>query len=301
MKKIILFVFVIYGSICFGQVSFLGFDAPICSCPMSYSYTYQNYATPGGPTSMCVGYRIYRNGTQIYDMCGVMGMGANCNDLVFINDSTGFILISYLGGLFIQKTSDYGKTWVGIGGGGGFFSLAKLYVLNENFAYLILYSNTSFSVIRCSDIESISNFLNDTVMTSDIFTTDTILNNILCHNNSLKIIMKNNLDTITYHVNITSIPTGSNTDCHPLDPNIYIYPNPTDGKFMIKFNQLYIHFKLEIYSVLGQKIVSEDDVTYDGKYNVDADNLTPGLYYISVIANNQKQKQKLLIQKPNSK
>lgn len=91
MKKLVLGFSVLFIALKLtAQTTFVGFDQPICNAPMVNTYTYLNYSLGSGSGSGVDGYKIFRNGIQVYDISGSMQFSESCKNLIFINDSTGF-------------------------------------------------------------------------------------------------------------------------------------------------------------------------------------------------------------------
>jgi hypothetical protein len=281
MKKLtFVFLILLAATKLFAQISFLGFDQPLCASPMANTYTYVNTSTGGGSGSIN-GYKIYKNGTLVYtEIGGSMGSGQSCKDLVFINDSTGFLVGQSGFGCYVYKTLTYGTTWTSMGTGpSGYFGL---YPVNLNYAYLVLCPNPyQFFTVRCSDIDFPiwPPFINDDTITADVYKMDTIFGNSLCNTDSLNIFITNSAgDTIDYHINIFSIPLGITV--HSLPSNLYtLYPNPSQSKITIEGDTF---SKAEIYNVRGQKIMESNSKA------IGVEELSKGIYFIRIIDSSGK-------------
>jgi len=272
------------------QIKFGGFDTTVCASPMTTTFSYNNYVIGSSPTTDCVGYSITVNGTEVENYCGVMGTGGNCENLVFINDSVGYSVILYfMGGFYLRKTSDHGVTWQ---------TMAimheqylGLYIINEHYAYMIGKNSTTIDVIKCSDLYPQSTLISDANFYFDIYKTDTILNNSLCNIDSLKLFWVNTGHEFTYHINFFTIPAGINT-YSDAGNKFSISPNPTNGTFKINTNKEYKTVTIEITDVIGQTVFAtkEKETSF---INITL-NQPPGLYFITIIADEKREVMKVV-------
>ena len=199
MKKLLLAILCLIGFNISSQISFVGFSLPVCGQPLTNVYTYSNTSSGGGSGSSH-GFRIYKNGTLVYAAGGQAQGGMQGRDIIFINDSTGFFVYrNFSSGIIVIKTSDYGVTWTQLGGGAPDY--LGLFIINENFVYLVTTYNAVVYVSKLSDISPYTPIINDNIVNTDVYKMDTILNSSLCNIDSLDINVKNGLDTITYHIN----------------------------------------------------------------------------------------------------
>lgn len=78
--------------------------------------------------------------------------------------------------------------------------------------------------------------------------------------------------------------------------DLYLYPNPTDGMFTIQTNQKVLaeDITIEILDLLGRKIAT---IPYDGYFpvKVDHQNISPGIYLVSLTAENRTYIRKIII------
>ncbi len=205
MKKLTIILLCFFYVNLFSQISCIGFSSPICVQTTTNVYSFSNYSNGTGG-SYTGGFNVYRNGTLVYNISGSLSSSAFASRIITVNDSTVFLVYRYAGSNYteLQKTNDYGATWHGIGYGDRTY--LGLYVVNLNFAYLVtcpLQGNgNSVTVSKCSDVVVPQNlFIKDLSLNSDKYVMDTILNNSSCNIDSLNIFIKNNSDTITYHIN----------------------------------------------------------------------------------------------------
>lgn len=280
MKKFVITSLVLFVALKLSaQISFIGFGQAICSSPMTNTYTYSNYTIPNGSWNTIGGFKIYRNGIQIYDTSGTYGGvgGQSCADLIFINDSTGFAVDATTNqGDKVMKTSNYGNTWKNIGNAPS--NYVGIYVFNANIVYLVTTPPSSrLFVSRCSDIvPPILSFINDNMVSTDIYITDTIIGYSPCNIDSFNISVENGAgDTVDYHINLFRAPLGVNVNELPRSLSGYnVYPNPAQNTLYIKGDEF---STAEIYNAQGAKIYEENSKTI----NVEA--FSKGIYFIRII------------------
>ncbi|MEO8760575.1 MAG: T9SS type A sorting domain-containing protein, partial [Bacteroidia bacterium] len=65
---------------------------------------------------------------------------------------------------------------------------------------------------------------------------------------------------------------------------VTIYPNPTKGIFIVQ-TTLYENTSVEIYSLLGQKLLTEHLIRNNTQLNLN--NLANGIYQLTIIKNNE--------------
>lgn len=258
------------------QLPFVGFDQPLCAAPISNSYTYSNYSLGGG-SSTTYGYKIYRNGLEVYNTSGSMGTGQFCSDLIFINDSTGFAVGGCgMCGNYVLKTSNYGITWNNIGSTA--LGYMGLYIVNSNYCYLVTSPNNyQFFIEKCTDVETPSLLVYDDSINTDVYKTDTIMGSSLCGIDSLNVLIKNAVgDTVDYHINFQYIPLGIYELTSISNPSV-VYPNPAMNSINISCNEFQ---KAEIYSINWAFVKEGYSKT------VTIEDLSRGIYFIKVIHTN---------------
>lgn len=246
MKNIIVIIVVFFTFSANAQISFAGFDTINCLGPLTNVYSYVNYDIG----SHGHGYRILKNGIQVYDKQNSLGP-LYCRDLIFINDTIGFIVeTDEHANTSVFKSSDFGSNWVIIGSGApNYFGL---FIINSYYAYLVTGINNIVLVKKCSDIQVPFNLIYDTSVNQEIFKTDTILCSSLCHIDSLQIFIKNNSDTIFYQINFTFIESVQLLSYNELGN--YIYPIPASDYISLSGETGEIDFAC-LYNTLGQLVV----------------------------------------------
>lgn len=85
------------------------------------------------------------------------------------------------------------------------------------------------------------------------------------------------------------------------DPNINkgfdVYPNPTTGKFTLEFNEMNEQLKVEVFTISGQVLISEnvEAGSFTSKdFNLEA---KPGVYFVRVTGSKGASVKKLILQK----
>lgn len=252
MKTILLFVALFMGVTVQSQISFVGFENTMCPDSLSISYTYENYKIG----SHGHGYRIFRDGEEVFDK-NVMFGPMNLVEMIFINDSTGFISEFDESGHTIYKTENYGDNWASIGGGAPEY--LGLFIVNKNTGYLLTWYSQYFYLERVSDIENKSILINNPVI-YDTTLLDTIFGDPLCNETSLEFKLRNGTDTIKYTINFIVSPLV-NVDSY-YDPEYFqVYPNPADDiLFVISDGNLNEHCILNIYDFSGRNILACNSV-----------------------------------------
>jgi hypothetical protein len=78
--------------------------------------------------------------------------------------------------------------------------------------------------------------------------------------------------------------------------NIFIYPNPTSGRFTIKNIELKMtKCKLEIYNVLGEKIYSKSNYDQQISNEIDISNSPKGIYFVKIYDGEKFYSEKIMI------
>ncbi|NVO02556.1 MAG: T9SS type A sorting domain-containing protein [Bacteroidetes bacterium] len=275
MKKIIAFAILMIAIKVSAQVSFIGFDTIICSSPMTNVYTYVNYmiGSHGG------GYTIYQNGVQVFDKQNY-DASLVCNDLIFINDNIGFIVECNALSMnrTVYKSSDSGQNWTYCGSGAPYY--LGLYILNENYGYLLTTVNSIVMLTKVSDIEPPVNLIFDDSLTAEIYKHDTINGVLLCNIDTLKMSsLKSNLDTLNYYIIINSIPAGI-TEIGIDNPVFKIFPNPTSEYFSFMKKPEGI-ISVDLFGINGQLVkhfsINDANNNYFG-----TEELLNGFYFVRV-------------------
>jgi len=89
------------------------------------------------------------------------------------------------------------------------------------------------------------------------------------------------IDNITFSQTLVSIEEDKALE------NLSVYPNPNNGEFTVQFNTLNNQeVKLEVYNVLGELIVSENNAVTSGlnTLNVNIQEQTKGIYFVKVVS-----------------
>jgi hypothetical protein len=73
-----------------------------------------------------------------------------------------------------------------------------------------------------------------------------------------------------------------------------VFPNPTHDYFTIQLhNAMQQPHSIELTDISG-KIVHGENISFNGRYQVDISNLSKGIYFLTVSSNNSFQTQKLI-------
>lgn len=262
------------------QVSFIGFDPPMCSFPVTDVYTYTNYAIG----SHGYGYLLYRNGILILTKQETLYGGWTCLAVKFINDSTGF-LVDYHLTSHVYKTTDYGTSWQLLTNGAHYYGL---YVINANFIYVVFHDNSHIFLTRASDIQGPSYIIDDIVLDVDLFRTDSTLYNSICGNDSLHIKFKLNSDTVNYHINCTTHLTEINSE--KTLGEINIYPNPATVKCTFTIPEEFKNktkFTLQIFDLNGKLMQQTPVQIHQEQVKVNIQAEAKGMY--NVVLSNGKR------------
>lgn len=79
--------------------------------------------------------------------------------------------------------------------------------------------------------------------------------------------------------------------------NIFLYPNPTSGRFTIKNFELQItKCRLEIYNVLGEMIYSETNYNQKTSNEIDISYAPKGIYFVKIFAEEKLFSEKIMIE-----
>ena len=153
--------------------------------------------------SHSAGYRIYLNGAEVFEKCANLEHYSIIN-LVFVNDSTGFIVERNNNGHTVYKTTNSGIHWQPIGGGAPVYF--GFYLVNVHTGYLVTYWNNpqNLYITRVSDINNHS--FSDSNINQDTIINDTIFGESFCNLDTLEFKIKNNNDTIDYKIAFIAKP-----------------------------------------------------------------------------------------------
>ena len=274
---LLLFIMIISTKMTFATYStFIGFDTIICAQPMTNIYSYSNYTL----SIHTQGYNIYKNGNLIlHDQ--QYNAPSYVYDLIFIDDSTGFLVTAGgSGASVVRKTSDGGITWNFIGYSAWYMGL---YIVNANYGYLVAYFDSTVLLTRISDLQPHTEIMRDTFPDIDMFVSDTILNNSLCGRDYLNFYVKQNLDTVKYHIGIFTRPTAI-TDLSSPQHSLSIYPNPSSGnvRIQIPVDLYWSSVTISIFNSIGKKV--KEKFIHPGPSSVDYSlgDLPKGLYFIQL-------------------
>lgn len=247
--QFLILLFVLHLSIVHAQS--LGFAEPECGIVVNNSYYYENYSL-GSHGS---GYSLYHNGVEIKSEYGSFG-GYGVWKLKVINENTGFYVV-YQAGHFYYVYKIIGDTVSLIGNGSG--DNMDLFIVNANCAYLVtdkhmFWSDDYISVDKYSDIQSPRNLINDTSLSVNMWTDDTIIGMPLCNNlTELNYRYKNGNDTLTYTI-FVHISDSTYSINEQGIAEWKIFPNPVKDELTIVTSENK-QVELRLYDITGRNVL----------------------------------------------
>ena len=266
----------------FGQMQFLGFDHNYCPDAMSTNYTYSNWFNQ---LSEQGGFKVYRDGVEVYSSSASLPYTPTCVDLKFVNDGVGFMVLrTPLEHHRIYRTEDYGQTWQDVLSSNGAPYYAGMYVINDWTAYMVTYYFSDVQkrvlVARASTIPLNRNaqFINDNMVSTDIYETDSLLNDDRCGADSLQFALVSNGDTINYHINFEII-NASIFESQPDHEPLVVYPNPARTSFSLQLPEGNVVKSLHLVNLAGAEVASFDEQQIQNNAFLIGE-LPPGLYML---------------------
>ena len=282
MKIIHLLLLVFGSSLAFGQMQFLGFDHNYCPDALSMNYTYTNWFNQ---LSEQGGFKVYRDGVEVYSSSASLPNTPTCVDLKFVNDGVGFMVLrTPLGQHRLYRTEDYGQTWQDILDSNGPPFYAGMYIINDWTAYMVTYYFSDFQkqvdLARGSTIQSNrdAHFINDTMVSTDIYKTDSLLNDDRCGADSLQFAFVSNGDTINYHINFEVINASILESKNAYEP-LFVYPNPARTLFSLQLPEGNVVKSLRLVNLAGAEVATFDEQQIQNNAFFIGDVL-PGLYVL---------------------
>lgn len=79
---------------------------------------------------------------------------------------------------------------------------------------------------------------------------------------------------MVYHIGTVGVNEYSNNAISN------VYPNPANDFVYINLNENILNPRFEIYSIVGNKVQSEQIINQNGKVKIDVSNLNPGIYMV---------------------
>lgn len=289
MKTITIYFIILLG--CFSlnvnaQITFIEFEQEQCGLITEHGFTFENIPLMCGSHSS--GYKIYLNGAQVFEKCIEFG-GCSILEIMFINETTGFLVETNPNGHSVYKTINSGTSWSYFGGGAPTF--LGFYLVNENTAYLLTTWDNPLNLYinRASDIRN--RVISDSEIMNDTLINDTIFGIGFCDYDTLGFKIKNANDTIHYQIlfNVELVSINNIT----YDNQIRIYPNPADD--FIEFSQnfrLCDECRIKVFDTNGKLIES---FNYTNK-RIYIGDLKAGIYFIEVSDRDKRRIGKLIKQ-----
>lgn len=292
MKKIILLnlnLILIVMNV-FSQSIFLGFDQEQCGLVENPGYTYANLK--GLCSSHSSVYKIFFDGDLVYEkQCRYLSF-YGVDTLVFINDSTGFLIEGSTYGYHVFKTKDYGKSWKSLGGEGP--TLLGFYVVNEHDVYLITTAGGRGAIItKASDINGKGNYdyyQEVNIIDNEAIINDTIYGDIFCDIDTLSFKVKKDADTISYKIAFQNEPLPTESQ-YLSESQFKFYPNPCSN--YIYFSQNILNNKAiecKLFTLDGRLIKSSK--TFNNRMFVG--DLKIGIYLMDVKIGDKEMKRKIV-------
>jgi hypothetical protein len=93
----------------------------------------------------------------------------------------------------------------------------------------------------------------------------------------------------------SQIPLVSGIKNYENDNSIIIFPNPSNGKFVIQGLKSGVQ-RLEVYSVTGEKIYTKSNFKQQGSNEIDLSNFHKGIYFVKVYDGIQNHTKQIVIQ-----
>ena len=103
--------------------------------------------------------------------------------------------------------------------------------------------------------------------------------------------------------NVAATETSSFTNADPANSTIRLYPNPSNGKFLVELQiaeKINANTKIQIMDIAGRVVQTETAWMSDGSIRQSVTALTAlsdGIYVVSVIVNNKAYITRLIYQK----
>jgi hypothetical protein len=231
------------------------------------------------------GFKVYRDGVEIYSGSATLPYTPTCVDLKFVNDGVGFMVLrTPLEHHRIYRTEDYGQTWQDVLSSNAAPYYAGMYVINDWTAYMVTYyfSDIQKKVLlaRASTIplNRDAHFINDDTCNIDIYETDSLLNADRCGADSLQFSFVNNGDTITYHINFEVI-NANVIDSKPEHEPLVVYPNPARSYFSLQLPAGNVVKSMRLVSLAGLEVAAFDLQQIQNNTFFIGD-LPPGMYVL---------------------
>jgi len=204
------------------QISFIEFNQDQCGLITNHGYTYENISQMCGSHS--AGYKIYLHGEQKYEKCIEFG-GCSVLNMMFISETTGFLIERNSNGHTIYKTNDSGANWLLIGGGAPAY--LGFYLVNANTGYLITTWDDPLNLYinRVSDISDYN--YSDSNINQNTIINDTIFGESFCELDTLGFKIRNYNDTIEYKIALIKEASGLQDFIKTY--KLQFYPNPSSN------------------------------------------------------------------------
>jgi len=91
-------------------------------------------------------------------------------------------------------------------------------------------------------------------------------------------------------------PVSVNDATNQPENNITVFPNPSSGYFTITFSDLINNGTVEVYNLLGEKIV-EDIILFSTRKEINLKNASSGIYFVKIHEGEKQFVRKILLEK----
>ena len=177
-----------------------------------------------------------------------------------------------------------GQTWQDILSTNAPPYYAGMYIINDWTAYMVTYYFSDFqklvAVSRGSTIQSNrdAHFVNDNMVSTDIYETDSLLNDDRCGADSLQFAFVSNGDTINYHINFEVINANVLESKNAYE-SLLVYPNPARTSFSLRLPEGNVVKSLRLVNLAGAEVATFDQQQIQNNAFL-LDELPPGIYML---------------------
>lgn len=283
----ILLIILIVFQFTSGRAQSLGCVEAECGVVSNSFYDFQNYhgIAHGG------GYSLHHNGKTILSDYQSYGDYYQGKILKFINDTTGFFLVTSLMDNKVYKI--IGDEATQIFSRYGYYS-RTLFIVNDNCAYLETSNSVFTDISRCSDIQLSKTLIDDYNGKSDITVYDTIIGKPLCDSlPELNYLFYNGSDTLDYKIKFY-VKESALSEIENRAFDWKIYPIPFFTKTTIQAKKSFQNVTLIVRNCMGQTVKQIDKLAGQ-EITFYRDNLPSGMYFLQLKEKNETYTFKLII------
>jgi hypothetical protein len=149
-----------------------------------------------------------------------------------------------------------------------------MYIINDWTAYMLTYYFSDFVQLvflsRGSTIPSNrkADFIYDTLEYTDIYKTDSLLNDDRCGADSLHFSFLYNGDTVNYHINFEVINASILESKNAYEP-LFVYPNPARTLFSLQLPEGNVVKSLRLVNLAGAEVATFDEQQIQSKIMIE--------------------------------